>query len=166
MNSFQLMARFNGWVNDQLYDTVAGMPDAAYRQDRGLFFGSIHRTLNHLMVVDRLWTGRIAGVDRGVRALDQVLYDDFADLRAARRVEDQTLIDLVARLDAAALAAPVRYRRIIGDGEQTTRCDYVLVTLANHQTHHRGQLHAALGQAGIGLPPLDVVFFLEELGLS
>lgn len=109
MNSFQLMARFNGWVNDQLYDTVAAMPDAAYRQDRGLFFGSIHRTLNHLMVVDRLWTGRIAGVDRGVRALDQVLYDDFAELRAARRVEDQNLIDLVARLDAAALAAPVTY---------------------------------------------------------
>ncbi len=170
MNTFQLMAGFNGWVNDQLYETVATLPDAAYRQDRGLFFGSIHRTLNHLMVVDRLWTGRIArggeGVDRGVSALDQVLYDDFAGLRAARRDEDRHLIDLVAGLDDAALAAPVTYRRIIGDGAQATRCDHALVTLSNHQAHHRGQLHAALTQARISLPPLDVVFYLEEIGLS
>ena len=166
MNTFQLMAQFNGWVNDQLYETVATLPDAAYRQDRGLFFGSIHRTLNHLMVVDRLWTGRIARVDRGVVALDQVLHDDFAGLRAARLDEDRHLIDLVAGLDAAALLAPVTYRRIIGDGAQTTRCDHALVTLYNHQAHHRGQLHAALTQAGTALPPLDVVFYLEEIGLS
>ncbi len=166
MNTFQLMAGFNGWVNDQLYETVATLPDAAYRQDRGLFFGSIHLTLNHLMVVDRLWTGRIEDVDRGVRALDQVLYDDFAGLRAARLDEDRHLIDLVAGLDDAALAAPVSYRRIIGHGEQATRCDHALVTLSNHQAHHRGQLHAALTQARISLPPLDVVFYLEEIGLS
>ena len=166
MNTFRLMAGFNGWVNDQLYRTVASLPDAAYRQDRGLFFGSIHLTLNHLMVVDRLWTGRIEGIDRGIAALDEVLYDDFAGLRAARLDEDRRLIDLVGGLDDDALATPVSYRRIIGEGPQTTRCDHILVTLFNHQAHHRGQLHAALTQAEISLPPLDVVFYLEEIGLS
>jgi len=94
---------------------VACLPDGAYREERKAFFGSIHRTLNHLLVVDRLWTGRIRGTDRGIRALDQVLYDDLAALRAARADEDRQLVELVDGLSAPQLAAPVRYRRIIGE---------------------------------------------------
>ena len=56
-----LLAHFNAWVNRRLYESVGLLPDADRRRDQGAFFGSIHRTLNHLMVVDRLWTGRIAG---------------------------------------------------------------------------------------------------------
>lgn len=166
MNHLPLMARFNAWVNERVYDAVAGLPDDDYRADRKAFFGSIHNTLNHLLVVDRLWTGRIEGVDRGARSLDQILHDDFASLRAARREEDERLVALVDRLSDAELAAPVRYRRILGDGPQETRCDHILVTLFNHQTHHRGQVHAMLTQAGVVTPPLDVIFFLEEQGLS
>jgi uncharacterized damage-inducible protein DinB len=166
MDHLPLMARFNAWVNDRLYETVAGVPEAAYREDRGAFFGSIHHTLNHLLAVDRLWTGRIEGVDRGVRALDQVLYDDFAGLRAARAEEDARLIALVDRLGADGLGATVTYRRILGSGEQHTRCDLILITLFNHQTHHRGQVHAMLTRAGVTPPPWDVIYFLEEQGLS
>lgn len=164
MDHFPLMARFNAWANERLYDTVAALPDDAYRAERRAFFGSIHRTLNHLLVVDRLWTGRIQGLDRGIRALDQVLYEDFAALRAARRADDQGLIDLVDGLDAAGLAAPVRYRRIIGDGLEEARAGHILLTLFNHQTHHRGQVHVLLTQADVVPPPLDVIFFLDEIG--
>jgi uncharacterized damage-inducible protein DinB len=164
MNHLPLMARFNAWVNERLYNSVAELPEAAYREDRGAFFGSVHHTLNHILVVDRLWTGRIEGSDRGVRALDQILYDDFESLRAARREEDRRLIALVDGLDEARLAAPVRYTRIIGEGEEEVRCGHILITLYNHQTHHRGQVHALLTQNGIVPPPLDVVFFLDEAG--
>ncbi len=166
MDHFPLMARFNAWVNGRVYDCAAGLADEAYRKDRGAFFGSIHNTLNHLLVVDRLWTRRIEGVDHGVRALDEILYDDFEGLRAARIEEDGHLIALVDGLSADALRAPVRYTRIIGPGPQETRCDHILITLFNHQTHHRGQVHAMLTQAGVAPPPLDVVYFLEEVGLS
>lgn len=40
------------------------------------------------------------------------------------------------------------------------------MTLFNHQTHHRGQVHALLTQCGLEPPPLDVGFFLEEIGES
>ena len=72
MDHIPLMARFNGWVNERLYDSVAGLADDAYREDRGAFFGSIHATLNHLLVVDRLWTRRIEGVEHGIKALEQI----------------------------------------------------------------------------------------------
>jgi uncharacterized damage-inducible protein DinB len=166
LDHLALMARFNGWANQRLYASVAGLPDAAYRAGRGAFFGSIHRTLNHLLVVDRLWTGRILGRDRGIRALDQVLYDDFVALREARADEDRQLVELADRLSAAQLAAPVRYRRIIGAGLEEVRAGHILLTLFNHQTHHRGQVHVLLTQADVLPPPLDVVFYLEEIGAA
>lgn len=164
MSTFSTLARFNAWVNERLYACIAGLPDEVYRANRGVFFGSIHHTLNHLLVVDRLWTGRIEGTDRGIRALDQVLYDEFAALRDARRDEDAWLIDLVDRLNDQRLQQPVRYRRMIGTGFVEAGTGGILLTLFNHQTHHRGQIHALLTQAGIVPPPLDVIFYLEAVG--
>lgn len=164
MNHLPLMARFNAWANERLYDAVARLPDDAYRAERKAFFGSVHKTLNHLLVVDRLWTGRIRGVDRGIVSLDQVLYDDFPALRAAREDEDRQLVELVDGLGAAELDAPVRYRRVIGEGQEEARAGHILLTLFNHQTHHRGQVHVLLTQADVLPPPLDVIFFLDEIG--
>src|SRR5690606_19405857 len=166
MQHFPLMARFNAWANERLYDSVARLPESGYREDHGAFFGSIHRTLNHLLVVDRLWTGRIEGTDRGVRALEQILHEDFVALREARREEDVRLIRLVDALTPDRLAARITYRRIIGEGLEETQVAHVLLTLFNHQTHHRGQVHVLLTQQNIVPPPLDVIFFLEEIGLS
>ena len=166
MNQFSLMARFNGWANDRLYDALSGLADEAYREDRAAFFGSIHNTLNHLLVVDRLWTGRIEGIAHGIGSLDQILFDDFASLGDARKVEDRRLIAVVDGLTDAQLERPVTYRRMVGDGELETRRDHILLTLFNHQTHHRGQVHALSTQAGIVPPPLDVIVFLMEIGLS
>jgi uncharacterized damage-inducible protein DinB len=162
MSQFPLMARFNQWANARLYGAVARLPEEDYRAERGLFFGSVHRTLNHLLVVDRLWTRRIEGEPHGIASLDMVLHDSFAELGRARAEEDRRLIRQVDALDEAGLRRLVRYRRIIGTGEQETRCDHILITLFNHQTHHRGQVHAALTQCGIEPPPLDVIYFLDE----
>lgn len=164
MNHFPLMGRFNRWANARLYACAAQLPEAAYRQDRKAFFGSIHHTLNHLLAVDRIWRGRIEGVEHGIRALDQILHDGFDALHAARREEDERLIALVDGLDEQRLAAPLTYTRMIGSGREQARVGHVLITLFNHQTHHRGQVHAMLTQAELTPPPLDVLFYLEEIG--
>ena len=164
MTHFPLMARFNAWANARVYDSVVRLPDTAYREDRKAFFGSIHGTLNHLLLVDRLWGGRIEGVDRGIRALDEILYDDFSELRVARIDEDKRLIDLVDGLSEAQLEKLIPYHRIIGDGMEEACASHMLITLFNHQTHHRGQVHVLLTQADIVTPALDVIFFLDEIG--
>ncbi len=166
MNNIALMARFNAWANERLYDCIAGLSEEACRKNRKAYFGSIHNTLNHILVVDRLWTHRLKGSDHGIKSLDQILYDGFESLRAARETEDEALIALVDGLSEEELQGPVTYRRMIGDGTHTTRRDHILITLFNHQTHHRGQVHAMLTQQGIDPPPLDVIYLLEELDLS
>jgi uncharacterized damage-inducible protein DinB len=164
MRHFPLMARFNAWVNRQLYDKVATLDDAAYRADCGIFFGSLHRTLNHLLVVDRLWLGRITGTDRGIRSLDQLLYDDFASLRAAREDEDQGLIQLLDEMPEEKIESLIRFSTIKRDRQFEARVRDLLSGMFNHQTHHRGQVYAVLQQRGMDLPDIDLPFFLPEIG--
>jgi len=164
MDHLPLMARFNRWVNAQFHDSVAKLSDAAYREDSGLFFGSVHATLNHLLLVDRLWTRRIEGAPHRLKSLDQILHDDFDSLRAAQSAEDEHLIELVDGLTPARLQEPVVYRRMIGEGDEEIRAGHILLALFNHQTHHRGQVHAVLTRHGIVPPGLDVPYFLDAIG--
>jgi uncharacterized damage-inducible protein DinB len=165
MDHFPMMARFNRWVNARLYDSVAKLPDAQYRMDIGLFFGSVHATLNHLLLVDLLWTRRLRGEPNGFASLTEIVHDDFASLRQARIAEDERFIAFVDSLKPADLTKIVRYKPMLGTGEfEEARAGHILATLNNHQTHHRGQVHAALTQAGIEPPALDVLYYLEEIG--
>lgn len=166
MNNFLLMARYNAWINERIYGAATELDDEAYRRDRGAYFGSIHHTLNHILVVDRLFAARLSERTPDIASLDQILYDEFDALRGARRTEDDRLIAMVGEWDGSALQAPIRFKRILGGGTHEMRRDHMLLTLFNHQTHHRGQVHCMLTQAGIDPPPIDVIEYFAEIGLS
>ena len=159
-----LMAGFNRWANRELYAQVAKLPAEVYASAQGLFFSSVHDTLNHLLLVDILWRCRIQAAAHPVVALDQQLHADFAALSAARREEDAHLIELVNGLDAAGVNRSVRFTRLDGKGEQQLTVGVILMTLFNHQTHHRGQVHAVLTRQGIWPPSMDVVDYLLPRG--
>ncbi|NBB71614.1 MAG: damage-inducible protein DinB [Alphaproteobacteria bacterium] len=158
-------ARYNRWANTRLFDAVDELDDADYRADRGLFFGSIHATLNHLLVADRIWLSRLTGASPGEAptALDAILYRDRGSLAAARTHEDLRLIAFADGLDDAAFAGSVRYANQAGEAF-TQPLAGLLAHLFNHQTHHRGQIHAALTGLGRAAPPLDLIYYLRTLG--
>jgi uncharacterized damage-inducible protein DinB len=51
---YQLFGHYNAWANSRLYDAAARLSVEQYRADRGAFFKSVHGTLNHLRVTDRI----------------------------------------------------------------------------------------------------------------
>ena len=161
MDFFSMLARFNEWANERIYDTCAKLSDEDYKKDRRAFFGSIHNTLNHLLVVDRLWRGRIENIDAGIRGLDDIPYDDLSGLRGARRAEDRAIIALVDGLDETGLDEPVSYRKMDGQPGNLP-LGVILITVFNHQTHHRGQVHNMLSQAGVKPPALDIIKFTPD----
>ena len=55
----QLLARYNRWMNERIYAVVGEFSDEERTRDRGAFFGSMHRTLNHILWGDRVWLGAI-----------------------------------------------------------------------------------------------------------
>jgi len=68
---FRTFARYNRWANARLYAAAAVLPDGDYRADRGAFFGSLHGTLNHILVGDRVWLARITGRGEAPKRLDE-----------------------------------------------------------------------------------------------
>ena len=160
LDHFRTFAAYNRWANARLYDACAALPDAEYRRPRGAFFASIHGTLNHILVADRIWMGRIEGADSGIASLDTILHDDLAALRVAREEEDARIAGMVDGLDAARLAGDLHYANLAGT-PQTTPLGQVLAHVFNHQTHHRGQAHDLLHQAAGGAPELDLIYYLR-----
>src|SRR5215472_10382287 len=100
---YQKFAGYNRWCNERLYEAAAKMPEADYRADRGAFFRSLHGTLNHLLVGDRIWMRRFTGVGDVPPSLDAILHNDFTALRDARRSEDVKIVRYVGNLSDADL---------------------------------------------------------------
>jgi len=155
---FRLLARYNTWANDRLYAACGRLDEAAYRAVRPSFFGSIHATLNHILVGDRIWLGRLTGRDPGIARLDQILYDDRLALREARIDEDARLTEVIAAIDPRRLDTTLDYATLAGQ-RQRTPLRVVLGHVFNHQTHHRGQVHDMLSQTAVPPPPLDLIYF-------
>ena len=159
-----VLARYNAWANHKLYGAVERLPDGQRRADRGAFFKSLHGTLNHLLVTDRMWMARFAGRPAPSVRLDAILYDDFDALRAARGEEDTRIITYVDGLDPGALAGTFSFEARSMPGRYVQEIGPALDHLFNHQTHHRGQAHAILTGLGADAPSLDLALFYAEVG--
>jgi len=157
-------AGYNAWANGRLYAAAAALPDADYRADRGAFFKSVHGTLNHILVGDRVWMNRFTGEGPVPRALDEILFDDFAALREARGAEDRRIAAWIATVSAQDLAGEFRYVRAADGRRYAQQLGPALDHFFNHQTHHRGQVHAVLTGLGRAAPSLDLVEYLREVG--
>jgi uncharacterized damage-inducible protein DinB len=160
-----MFAGYNRWANDRLYDAAGALSEEDRRADRGAFFRSVHGTLNHLLVGDRLWMARFTGTAPPADALDAILHDDFVGLRAARIAEDRRIIAYVDTLGPQDLAGSITYRTLIAPQrrmEQTLTS--ALDHFFNHQTHHRGQVHCLLTGISGTAPSLDLLLFQREAG--
>jgi len=152
---FQMLARYNRVANERLYEACSKLDDTEYRKQRPGSFGSIHALLNHIMLGDRIWMARFEGAGRTTPALNTVLYDDFSDLRDARKEEDARIEGFFARLEANALDRKLQYTNSQGK-EYVEETAVAISHLFNHQTHHRGQVHVMLSQTAVPPPSLDL----------
>ena len=156
---YRMFAHYNAWANNRLYEAAARLSSEQYRADRGAFFKSVHGTLNHLLVTDRIWMHRFTGEGDAPNRLDAILFETFDELRAAREAEDRRILRFVAGLDDRRIEGSIKYRRVSSPEEFEQALAPALAHWFNHQTHHRGQVHALLtgllGQA----PELDLLYF-------
>jgi uncharacterized damage-inducible protein DinB len=114
IDQFRQLAAYNRWANARLYAAALDLSDQAYRLHIGVFFGSLHGTLNHLLLTDRLWLKRLTGEGDYPNRLDAILYKDRVDLTRARIAEDNRLMAVIDKYDEAALANLHSYRTTSG----------------------------------------------------
>ena len=161
-----MFAGYNCWANERLYDAASNLSDADYRADRGAFFKSMHGTLNHMLVGDRIWMRRFTGEGEVPASLDTILHEDFASLRAARRAEDERIIRYTNALTDGDLTGWFHYRTITNPVDMEQQLAPALDHFFNHQTHHRGQAHALLTAITGTAPSFDLITFQRETGIG
>jgi uncharacterized damage-inducible protein DinB len=172
-----LMATYNEWMNDRLYETAGKLSAQELAAERGAFFKSVLGTLNHIVVGDTVWLQRFAthparyAALEPVRALpapaslDQILFADFAPLSAHRRMLDAAIKRWAAEVREEHLSHLLEYRNVKGiPGKR--RFGSLVMHFFNHQTHHRGQASALLYQAGHDVGVTDLVALIPNEAAS
>ncbi len=169
IDNYRFLARYNRWMNQRLCQASESLSDAERKQERGAFFGSIHHTLTHLVLADRMWLHRFASQQTVFAALSPALlalpegsdyssdlHPDWLDLRQTRDALDEVIEQWLAGMAPDFLTSTLRYTNT--KGVQRAHPAWQAMThFFNHQTHHRGQVTTLLMQAGVDIGVTDLI---------
>ena len=171
----RLMAEYNRWMNQKLYEQVLALPEAEIILERRAFFGSIFGTLNHLCVADVIWLKRFASSALSPLAeldawpaptsLTMPMADNIQALWEKRQQLDDLIERWVLTLDDAVLASPLAYHNTRGLPFHKTLF-FLVSHFFNHQTHHRGQVTTLLTQQGADPGVTDLLALIPEAPLT
>ena len=155
----RMMAGYNAEMNRRLYDAAGRLDDVGWRAPRGAFWGSIQGTLAHLIWADRQWMSRFDGWPRPDVGMLEGVVDDrpFEVVREERVSIDAGIVEWSGRVDAAWLEGAVTWFSGAAGRELTKPLGVLVPHFFNHQTHHRGQVHAMLTAAGERMEDTDLM---------
>jgi uncharacterized damage-inducible protein DinB len=158
---FNSQARYHVWATHRLLEAVSRLPGEDYQRDVGLFFKSIHGTLNHMLVAEHLlWYARFAKGKSPVLALNSEIEPDRERLAQAIKGGSANWTPLIASWPAELFDGQLDYQTSQG-APLSLPFAATLAHVFNHATHHRGQITAALTAMGQPCPALDMVDFLQ-----
>ena len=159
------MAEYNAEMNRRLNGAALRLSDAERREQRGGFWGSIHGTLNHLLWGDQQWMSRFDNWLKPNVAIKQSagLIDDFAALSAAREKADSDISRWAAKVDNAWLEEDLTWFSGAANREVRAPLRLLVTHFFNHQTHHRGQVHAMLTAAGQETGDTDLFLLVPQI---
>ena len=169
LENYRFLARYNRWMNQRLYAACEALTDIERKADRGAFFKSIHQTLTHLVLADKMWLARFAAQGTAFAALPPELlavpvgsdytsdlHPDWADLKQTRDALDAAIEQWLADMTPAFLISTMRYANTKGV-QRAHPAWQALTHFFNHQTHHRGQVTTLLTQAGVDVGLTDLI---------
>jgi uncharacterized damage-inducible protein DinB len=159
------MAAYNAEMNRRLYGAAGRLPDAARRMPRGAFWGSIHGTLTHILWGDQQWMSRFDNWPKPTTPIKQSagMIEDFAALSAERETADANISRWAAKVDDAWLAKDLTWFSGAANREVSAPHQLLVTHFFNHQTHHRGQVHAMLTAAGQETGDTDLFLLIPQI---
>ena len=132
-----------------MFALASQLTDVERKRECGAFFGSMHRTLNHILWGDRMWLGRFTSGPCDAAPYGADMFDDFAVLVRERDATDTAILAWAGRLTEGWLGSTLEYRAA-SDGRRRQIPAWIAAThLFQHATHHRGQVTTLLRQSGL-----------------
>ena len=167
-------AKYNQKANSALISILNGLSDADREKDRGSYYGSLSGLVAHNLggttffmslfkdavasnpaaskVYDTL--GKIGPAPKGTLTGDQ-----WKSLVKDLETADQALVDFVSALEDKDLQAPVKVP-FYGGNPDSVPLAFLLLNLAAHGTHHRGQASQILDEMKVdnNYSGIDIAF--------
>ncbi|MDY6898992.1 MAG: DinB family protein [Cyanobacteriota bacterium] len=156
---FSTLTQYHFWAFQRLYEYLESVSETDYRRECGLFFKSIHGTLNHSLLADKIWHGRCINQPFSVSGLDEELCSDRKQLETEIKNQSAKWSDFLIEIDADKLGNIIEYRTTEGSIKSLQLAN-ILSHVVNHGTHHRGQVSAALTQFGYPASEIDLPYFI------
>jgi uncharacterized damage-inducible protein DinB len=173
LNHLRLMAKYNQWINQSLYEAAAKLSEEKLTEDKQAFFSSIIGTLNHILVADTIWLKRFSMHPANhvslepIRllepplSLNQILYTSLAELYQQRLKLDEVIINWCNELSESDICYFLPYKRMNGESK-LQELGSLIIHFFNHQTHHRGQVTTLLSQECIDVGVTDLLMLIPN----
>jgi uncharacterized damage-inducible protein DinB len=157
----RMLARYNAWANQLLFDAVAALPAGEATKERKSLFKNMVHTLNHNYVIDRIWQAHLEGRSHGYATRNTPDHPPLAELWRAQQETDRWYATWCDALSDAALDERVHFTLIGGNPGVMTRGE-ILLHVVNHTSYHRGFVADLFYQVPARPPTTDLPVFLRE----
>lgn len=137
------------WANRELFTVLATLPE-----QHAAPLHTCIRTLNHIVVVDRLFQARLSGEPAPFDATNTKATPSLEQLRLDVAATDAWYLDHVASTSAAHRAEVLDFTFTDGDAGRMSR-EEVLFHVLTHGAYHRGNVGQVLKSISVA-PPRDL----------
>ncbi|AAQ58819.1 conserved hypothetical protein [Chromobacterium violaceum ATCC 12472] len=161
LRDIRMLARYSAWANRRLFDALAALPEEELLKARATVFGNVLSTLNHNLVVDRIWQGHLLARPHGYSGRNTPDTPRLAQLARAQAELDGWYIDYADRLDVAEYEQEVDFAFVDGGRGRMRRGD-MLLHIVNHKNYHRGFVADMLYQIPATPPTTDLPVYLRD----
>lgn len=159
------LAKYNRWQNESIFQAASTLSVDERKLDRGAFFGSIHATLSHLLWGDQIWMQRFAGTRKpAVSSIAEsaAMVDNWNDLQTQRHEFDKQIVKWSKQITPEFLAGDLQWFSGALKKDVRKPTGMLVAHMFNHQTHHRGQVHAMITAAGANPDDTDLFAMPED----
>lgn len=161
-----MMMEYNRWANERLFADCERVTEEIYHRNLKTEYGSIHRTLDHILLVDLLWLDRFAGAGDKYPSFDQTITDTFKELRARRQTTDEDLSRFCQESTEVGLTRMVQFKTVLDPATIEQPVGGAIILLFHHQSHYRAQAQALLSMQGYEPQMLNLMYFQRQTGLG
>ncbi len=154
---------YSDWANRRYLDVAAGLPSEQLFHDHAQSWGSIYGVLEHMLIAEWLWLQRCKGHSPADYP-DQAENPSVEDLRRRFDQLEAEWRSFLASQTGESLLQEIHYSTTKGVPYRL-KLWQIMAHLANHSTHHRGELAAMFAILGIPHPEEDLnMYFLDRSG--
>ena len=143
---------YNSWANDEFFKVIVQLSPHEINKQRKSFMNSIRNSLNHLLVIDKIWLANMKKESHEFNHLQTILLEDMGKLWEAKKKEETLIKNYTVNLSEHDLLELVDCELIGGNKVSMSR-SMIITHLVMHGGYHRGIIAEMFGQ--IPLPPIS-----------